>query len=160
MLALFDRMIRLVFGVMLIFITIGIVVGVAHLFLSLGDLLVNADITRHYIAIISDVLTLFILIELSRSLVDYFTCQRLRMTFIVDAAIVFVLREIMIQLFEHRIAPEEILALSGLLLVLGSLRIASVLVFQRERIMLAEAALSADPLEPCGYSAMPRGPKA
>lgn len=139
MIALFDRVICMVFGVMLIFITIGIVVGVARLFLNLGNLLVNEDITRQYMLIISEVLTLFILIELSRSLVDYFSAHRLRMTFIVDAGIVFVLREIMIKLFEHQIAIEEIYALSALVFVLGSLRIASVLVFQREKMMHAEA---------------------
>ena len=139
MIALFDRVICMAFGLMLIFITIGIVVGVARLFLNLGNLLVNDDITRQYMLIISDVLTLFILIELSRSLVDYFSAHRLRMTFIVDAGIVFVLREIMIKLFEHKIAIEEIYALGALVFVLGSLRIASVLVFQREKMMHAEA---------------------
>jgi len=138
MIALFDRVICMVFGLMLVFITIGIIVGVARLFLNLGNLLVNDDITRQYMLIISEVLTLFILIELSRSLVDYFSAHRLRMTFIVDAGIVFVLREVMIKLFEHKIAVEEIYALSALLFVLGSLRIASVLVFQREKMMHAE----------------------
>ena len=42
----------------------------------------------------------------------------------------------MIKLFEHKISVEEILALSVLLLVLGALRIGSVLLFQRERRML------------------------
>jgi len=98
-------------------------------------LLMNEDITRQYMRIISEVLTLFILIELSRSLVEYFSVQRLRMTFIVDGGIVFVLREIMIKLFEHKIIPEEIYALSVLVFVLGSLRIGSVMVFQREKVM-------------------------
>ena len=115
------------------------VVGVARLFLNLHDLLLNEDITRHYVRIISEVLTLFILIELSRSLVEYFSEHRLRMTFIVDAGIVFVLREIMIKLFEHQISTEEIYALSVLLFVLGSLRIGSVMVFQREKMMHTEA---------------------
>lgn len=108
MIALFDRVICMVFGLMLIFIAIGIMVGVTRLFLNLGDLLINDDITRQYMRIISEVLTLFILIELSRSLVDYFSAHRLRMTFIVDAGIVFVLREIMIKLFEHKIAVGDL----------------------------------------------------
>ena len=95
-------------------------------------------ITGQYLHIISDVLTLFILVELTRLLVDYFSEHRLRLTFIVDAAIVFVLREIMIKLFEHKISTDEIYALSILLMVMGTLRIASVLVFQRERQMLQD----------------------
>jgi uncharacterized membrane protein (DUF373 family) len=132
----FEKVVRLVFSVMLVFIMLGIVIGVLRLFLNLGDLLLHEDITRQYLRLISDVLTLFILIELSRSLVEYFTAQRLRMTFIVDAGIVFVLRELMIKLFEHKISNGEIYALSLLLFVLGALRIASVLVYQRERGML------------------------
>jgi len=132
---LYDKVLYGAFSILLLFIALGIIIGVFRLFLNLGNLLVNEDITRHYMRIISEVLTLFILIELSRSLTDYFGEHRLRMTFIVDAGIVFVLREIMIKLFEHQIAPGEIYALSSLLFVLGCLRIGSVLVFQREKRM-------------------------
>lgn len=101
-------------------------------------MVIDTDITRNYVRIVSDVLTLFVLIELSRSLVSHFSEHRLRLTFIVDAGIVFVLREIMIKLFEHKILPDEIYALSALLFVLGSLRTASVLVYQREKRLLAK----------------------
>ena len=133
----FNKVIAVVFGVMLLFITLGIIIGVARLFLDLGDLVTEKNVTQSYQDIISDVLTLFILIELSRSLVEYFSCNRLRLTFIIDAGIVFVLREVMIKLFEHKISTEEILALSALLFVLGALRIGSVMVYQRERQMLS-----------------------
>ena len=126
---IFDRAVNLIFGVLLLFITFGIVIGVIRLFLQLGDLVINTDITSSYVRIVSDVLTLFVLIELSRSLVSHFDEHRLRLTFIADAGIVFVLREIMIKLFEHKISPDELYALSALLFVLGSLRTASVLVY-------------------------------
>lgn len=132
----FDRITDYIFGVLLLFITLGLIVGVVRLFLSLGDLLMHSDISSGYLRIISEVLTLFILIELSRSLAEYFNTHRLRMTFIVDAGIVFVLREIMIKLFEGTLAVEQIYAMSVLLFVLGALRIASVLVFQREKGIL------------------------
>ncbi|HWQ95099.1 MAG TPA: phosphate-starvation-inducible PsiE family protein [Gammaproteobacteria bacterium] len=131
----FEKLIGAVISVMLLFITLGIITGVVQLFLTLGDLLATKELAGQYQKIISEVLTLFILIELSRTLVDYFTTHRLRMTFIVDAAIVFLLREIMIKIFEHKITPEEIYALSTLLLVLGALRIGSIVVFQREKKM-------------------------
>ncbi len=135
---IFDRAINLLFGVLLLFITVGVAAGVVNLFLQLGELLTNTDITRHYVRLVSDVLTLFVLIELSRSLVSHFDEHRLRLTFIADAGIVFVLREIMIKLFEHKIAADEIYALSALLLVLGCLRTAAVLVYQREKRLLAK----------------------
>lgn len=130
---LFNKVVGIVFGFMLLFITLGIIIGVIRLFMYTGDLIMEKELTLQYSKIISDVLTLFILVELSRSLVEYFNTKRLRMTFIVDAAIVFVLREVMIKLFEHKVTPDELYALSALLLVLTVLRIGSVLMYQREK---------------------------
>lgn len=134
-LGLFNKVIACVFGVMLFFITLGIIAGVVQLFVDLLGFVSAKEISQPFQKMISDVLTLFILIELSRSLVEYFNTHRLRMTFIVDAGIVFVLRELMIMLFEHKAEVDQIYALSALLLVLGALRIGSVLVYQREKRM-------------------------
>lgn len=131
LLLVFNNVTSLVLAVILLFLMIGILIGVVKMFLQLGLILESGKVTGSYLNLISDVLSLFILIELSRSLVDYFVLKRLRLTFIIDAGIVFVLREIMIQLFEHKLQPEEIYALSVLLLVLGILRIASIIVFPK-----------------------------
>lgn len=128
---LFERVTSAVFAVMLVFLTLGIVIGTGRLFFLLLELFRDANITNGYLHIVSEVLSLFVLIELSRSLVEYFSVHRLRLTFIADAAIVFVLREIMIGLFEAKLTVDKIYALSALLLVLGLLRIGSVLVHQR-----------------------------
>jgi uncharacterized membrane protein (DUF373 family) len=132
---IFDKVIAVVFSVMLVFITISIIIGVVRLFYILGEMIVHDELAQDYQHIILSVLTLFILVELSRSLVDYFNINRLRLTFIVDATIVFVLRELMIQLFEHKIMPDQILSLSALLFVLGAIRIGSFMVYQRDKKM-------------------------
>jgi uncharacterized membrane protein (DUF373 family) len=130
---LFDQTIKVVFSVLLVFLTLSVVIGVLHLFVSLSAMVIHRELATDYQKIISDVLTLFIVIELARSLAEYFHLNRLRMTFIVDAGIVFVLREVMIGVFEHRIEIAEIYALSALLFVLTALRIGSVLVYQRDK---------------------------
>lgn len=111
---------------------LGIAIGAAKLFLNLKDMVTIGQVTGTYLKTISDVLSLFILIELSRSLVDYFDNNRLRMTYIVDAGIVFILREIMIKLFDNKLPVDQIYALSVLLFALTVLRIGSVLLYQRE----------------------------
>lgn len=131
--AYFDKSVDVVFGIILIFIMFGLAIGTVQLFFTTWKLLAFEGITGHYIDIIADVLTLFVLIELSRSLVEYFNTHKLRLTFIVDAAIVFVLREILIALFKHELKPEMLYAFTAFLFVLGALRIGSVLVFQREK---------------------------
>jgi uncharacterized membrane protein (DUF373 family) len=100
------------------------------LFKTVGFLMVHKELTRDYQTIISELLTLFILVELIRSIVDYFTSRQLRITFIVDATIVFILREIMIDLFETKLDPDQIYAMSVLLFSLTVLRLGSILVYR------------------------------
>lgn len=124
-LSIFNKVVSIVFAVILFFLMLGIIIGTVKLFFNLGDMLMSGAITGSYLKTISDVLSLFILIELSRSLISYFDCNRIRLTFILDAGIVFVLREIMIKLFQDKLAIDQIYAISALLLVLGLLRMGS-----------------------------------
>lgn len=129
----FDRVIHGVFAIILALITLAVIIGVAQLFYKLALLVMHPTVPDRYMAMITDILTLFILIDLSRSLVGYFDTQRLRLTFIADAAIVFVLREIMVDLFMHKLPSDKIYAYSVLLFVLSALRVSSVLVYQQDR---------------------------
>lgn len=131
----FDKAVDVVFAVILVFIIVGIAIGTVQLFVTTWNLLAFEGITGRYINIIADVLTLYVLIELSKSLVEYFNTRKLRLTFIVDAAIVFVLREVLISLFKHELKPEMLYALTAFLLVLAVLRISSVFLYQREKII-------------------------
>ncbi|WP_421862217.1 phosphate-starvation-inducible PsiE family protein [Motiliproteus sp.] len=131
--ALYERSIELVFGLMLTLILIGIGIGALKLLVDLWQLVNSQGVTGRYLDLIADVLTLYVLVELSRSLFEYFHSKKLRMTFIVDAALVFVIREILIGLFKHKLDPEMIYALSALIFVLGALRIGSAMVHLKGR---------------------------
>lgn len=135
---LFNRAVDVVFAIILGFITIAIAIGAVQLFFSTWQLMKFEGITGHYIDLISDVLTLYVLVELSRSLVEYFHTHRLRLTFIIDAAIVFTVREMLIALFKHQLQADMIYALSAFLLVLGVLRTSAVIVYQREKLISKE----------------------
>lgn len=135
---LFDRALGVVFSIILLFTILTFVIGVVRLFFRVGDLMQFQGVTGGYLYVFSDVLTLFVLAELSRSLVDYFTEHRLRLTFVLDAGIVFVLRDLMIGLFEHKLGSEDIYALSTALLVLGIIRTAAAVVYQRSSRTIRE----------------------
>ena len=130
--AWFNRVIAGIFGLMMVVIILVLVIGVADLFVDMRDLVLEHKIRSGYLEIIYDVLTLFVMIELLRSLAEYFNSKRLRMTFIADAAIVFVLREVMIKLFEGKADPGQIYAMSALIVALTVLRVGSVLLYQRD----------------------------
>ncbi len=134
---LYETATGLIFGVILLFITVIMIIGVVRLFFQVSTLIQAGGITGSYLNIFTDVLTLFVLIELSRSLAEYFTSRRLRLTPVIDAGIVFVLRHIMIELFHHRLDTEDTFALSALLLALGLIRIASASSFQRDKRIAA-----------------------
>ncbi len=129
----FNKVINFAFAAVIVMIIIAILIGVAQLVLSVTGLLEFKGISGHYIDFISDILTIYVLVELSRSLIEYFHSHRLRLTFILDAAIIFIIRELLIGLFKHNIEPEMLFALSGFLFVLGALRIASILVYLKEK---------------------------
>jgi len=143
---LFNRVIKLIFAVILLALIIALIIGCGKLFLGIWITIAAPGITGRYLDIITDVLTLFVLVELSKSLVDYFHANRLRMTFIVDAAIVFLIREVMILVFQHKANPADIYAISALLLVLTVLRLGSILLFQRE-LSIVKATASTQKLE-------------
>ncbi|GAB4356407.1 MAG: hypothetical protein Kow0060_09050 [Methylohalobius crimeensis] len=131
----FFRFTDVIFALMLAILSLAILLGTGKMFLHLWPLLQSADVTSSYMDIITDVLSLFVVIELSRSLAEYFHLQRLRLTFIADAAIISVLRDVMIGLFKQQLTIELMLSLSAMLLVLGALRTSAVLTFQRERVI-------------------------
>ena len=129
----FNKVINFAFAAVIVMIIIAIMIGVAQLVLSITGLLEFKGISGHYIDFISDILTIYVLVELSRSLIEYFHSHRLRLTFILDAAIIFIISELLIGLFKHNIEPEMLFALSAFLFVLGALRIASILVYLKEK---------------------------
>jgi uncharacterized membrane protein (DUF373 family) len=87
----------------------------------------SQTISAAFDMIVTNILSLFIVIELLWSIIEYFTVHRLKITFITDAALVFVLREIMIGLYGHNLASQMIIALAVLILVIGGLRTLAVI---------------------------------
>ena len=130
---IYNTTFDLVFAVILLFVTVTMIIGVVRLFYRIGALFEADGITGNYLYIFTDVLTLFILIELSRSLLEHFRSHRLLLTPIIDAGIVFVLRHIMIDLFNHKLETDTIYALSLLLLALGAIRVGASINFRREK---------------------------
>lgn len=76
--------------------------------------------------LVIDVLSVFVLIELFRTFTDYLEFHRVRLRVLAEVGIAFILREIFIGFYDHSMNWTEILALSVLLAVLVTARIAAV----------------------------------
>ncbi len=95
---------------------------------------------------VTDLLTFFIILELFKSLVEYFREHRLKLRFIIDATLVFILREVMISLYQHQSPPLLIMAFAFLALVLGAARTLAIIYSPMERTMVERLAVNS--LEP------------
>ena len=105
---------------------IALMMGVARVLIDLSHVYRSPSITEGFDTIVSDILSRFVVIELLKSIVEYFEVHRLKLTFVIDAAVVFLLREVMIGVYRHALDAGQLGAIAALLLVLGALRIAAV----------------------------------
>lgn len=113
---------------------IALMMGIARVFLDLVNVWNSPSIAAGFDVLVTDLLTMFVVIELLKSIIEYFEVHRIKITFILDAAVVFVLREVMIGLYKHELHAAELAALSLLLLVMGAFRIAAVRFSPERRI--------------------------
>ncbi|TAN44637.1 MAG: hypothetical protein EPN24_02675 [Candidatus Methanoperedens sp.] len=76
--------------------------------------------------IVTNVLTLFIVIEFFKTFADYSKHERIKLTDITDVTILIAMREVTAGLYSRSFGYETIFALSSLLLVLGVIRVLAV----------------------------------
>lgn len=72
---------------------------------------------------VTDILTFLVIIELFRSFVEYFEAHRFRLHTMINPAIVFVIRELIVKLYGHEdISWQTLLGFGLLILCLGIVR--------------------------------------
>jgi uncharacterized membrane protein (DUF373 family) len=123
----FTRIVDTMIKFMIPIVIIALMMGIARVILDLREVFGIRTISAAFDMMVTNILSMFIVIELLRSIMEYFTAHRLKITFIIDAALVFVLREIMIGLYEHSFESGMITALAVLILVIGGLRTLAVI---------------------------------
>jgi uncharacterized membrane protein (DUF373 family) len=122
----FGRAVDLIVKLLMPLTIVALMMGIARVFLDLLTVWNSPSIAAGFDVLVTDLLSMFVVIELLKSIIEYFEIHRLRITFILDAAIVFVVREVMIGLYRHELHAPEIASLGLLLLVVGAVRIAAV----------------------------------
>ncbi|WP_051935409.1 phosphate-starvation-inducible PsiE family protein [Deinococcus sp. YIM 77859] len=137
--ALFRLAVQLIFNLLIVIILIALFIGVGRVFLNLTFTLSQSTVPNAFNVIVSDVLALLVVIELFRSFVEYFDHRRVRIHVLVDVALIFVLRELIIGLYSGDLhEPALLLAYGAVLLALGLTR-TLVLRFSYARDPLATA---------------------
>ncbi|MGM0770723.1 MAG: phosphate-starvation-inducible PsiE family protein [Halobacteriota archaeon] len=124
---IFDTVIRSATTIILYILILAVIVGVLKIFASLGLIVIGLFdgnfIQISFTNIVSSVLTVFVLIDLFKTFIDYREHERIRLTYVTDATILIVMREIAIVIYDQKIEYEFVLSLSALLLALSIIRV-------------------------------------
>lgn len=100
---LFKKVIDIIIKMMIPLVILAIMMGIARIFIDLKVVFKSPTISLGFDIMVTNMLSLFIVVELLKSIIEYFEVRRLKITFIVDATIVFILREVMIGIYQHKI---------------------------------------------------------
>lgn len=127
---IFDTVIRNVTVVILYILLLALIVGLLKTLLSLAAIIAGIFqgnfLSISFSDVVFSVLTVFVLIDLFKTFIDYREHERIRLTYITDATILLIMREIAAGIYAQKIEYEFIISLSILLLVLGAIKILAV----------------------------------
>ena len=124
---LFKKVIDIIIKLMIPLIILALMIGVARIFLDLREVFKSPTIAGGFDIMVANILSMFVIVELLKGVIEYFEIHRVKITFITDATLVFILREVMIGIYQHGMGPTEILSISALLLVIGAIRTMAVI---------------------------------
>jgi uncharacterized membrane protein (DUF373 family) len=119
----FNLAIKIIVIILTVFIIAVLVVGLFQTIWEIKEFLFTKSIGQSFNVIVVNILTFLVIIELFRSFVVYFEMHRFRLNTMIDPAIVFVIRELIVKLYgEQNMSWETITAFGFLLLCLGIIR--------------------------------------
>ncbi len=116
-----DNAVLLSLFLLEVIVSLGLVLSIFNIFLELYG---NYPDTRKMVeSLINNSLSVFIIIEIIKSINDYIALRRVRISIIIDISIIILLRELIIGLYQHSISTEFSILLTGISLILVIMRI-------------------------------------
>ena len=101
---LYRRAIRLVFNLVLVALLIGLFVGVGRTFMELGLTFTEPTVRLGLKELVTNVLSLVIVLELVRVFVEYFEFERVRLEVLLEIGVALALRELLLLLFAEKLS--------------------------------------------------------
>lgn len=121
--SIFNLAIKSIVIILTVFIIVVLVVGLFNTIWEIKEFLFTKSIGLSFSVIVVNILTFLVILELFRSFVVYFETHRFRLNTMIDPAIIFVIRELIVKLYgEQNMSYEVIMAFGFLLLSLGVIR--------------------------------------
>ncbi len=115
--------------------------GVIHILRNIKSILFET-LGGGFGQIVTGVLTIFVLIDLFKTFVDFREHEEIRITYVTDATILIVMREIAAGLYAQRYDSQFILGLSTMLLILGIVKALAIKYSQKSSKILDSAPIN------------------
>jgi uncharacterized membrane protein (DUF373 family) len=104
LLSLYRRATRLVFNLVVVALLIGLFVGVVRTFSELGLTVTEPTVRLGLKDLVTNVLSLVIVLELVRVFVEYFEFERVRLEVLLEIGVALALRELLLNLFAEKLS--------------------------------------------------------
>jgi len=119
----FNLVIKVIAAIVTLLIIAVLVVGLYQAIYEIKNFLATKPVSQSFNVIVVNILTFLVIFELFRSFVIYIKIQRFRLSTIIDPAIIYVIRELIIKLYEKQNMSWQSFAILGfVLLCLGITR--------------------------------------
>src|SRR5450759_3380826 len=122
---IFKKITDSIITIVLYVLLLALIAGMLRILLDVRTVAIDS-LDGGFNKIVTNVLTLFIVIEFFKTFADYSKLERIKLTDITDVTILITMREVTVGLYSKSIGYETIFALSALLLVLGVIRVLAV----------------------------------
>jgi len=106
--SVFNLAIKSIVIILTVFIIAVLVVGLFNTILEIKEFLFTKSIGQSFNVIVVNILTFLVILELFRSFVVYFETHRFRLNTMIDPAIIFVIRELIVKLYGEQNMSYEV----------------------------------------------------
>lgn len=120
---IFDTALKYIINILILYIIIILILSLGKTLLTLELIFSKEQMGLNLSYAITDILSFLVMIELFRSFIDYFKAKRIRLHSMIDPAIIFIVRELIVQLYTHeKTINTNLVGFGILLLCLGIIR--------------------------------------
>ena len=129
----FHIMVGYIINILIVYIIFVLMAGLLKVLYPLNVLfdqyLFKLDLSHT----VTDILTFLVMIELFRSFIEYLKVKRIRLHSMIDPAIIFIIRELIVMLYSHTpVVGGTLIGFAVLLLALGTVRTMAVIFSPKE----------------------------
>ena len=122
---MFKKITDSIVTIVLYILLLALIAGTLRILLDIRTVAIDS-FDGGFNKIVTNVLTLFIVIEFFKTFADYSRHERIKLTDITDVTILIAMREVTLGLYSKSFTYEMLFAISVLLLVLGVIRVLAV----------------------------------